>query len=802
MCLRTAAIQEMGSLSRPLVSGSAMSTGHQPGVFKRPAKAHKTFKGKRSKGQIDAENRGRVGVSAVIRSRKRLLSKEERHQKAAQIRANKRKAVIERRRGLDGGVAAPTLVTVISFGSSATDFVEGVAKCDETIVHTQGHNVDYLAIPRFKSRLGFLTPDLSKHDNVLDSIKVSDVVCFLWPTEAELSEEHHLLLTIVKSHGLPSYVNVAPHLNEIPLGKKREDARKHVQTLISETNLTSNKLFCSDSTADFILLVRHFIDMKKNKMLLQKRRPHILVEKLDVVDDKAGICSILATGYLRGPIWNVNHLVHIQGWGDFQLSRIMACDDPNPLKPGNPRTAQSIPAEPNVLATADESLRESLQSEIVPDPMDAEQTWPDEYDAKDDGKLKNAPGTRNVPKGTSSYQAAWILDDDNAESAGESDGEDEDEDETAEGLMEVEAEDNSENDEPEANGAFDDTASETADDGEDEADDLDEVEKYRREREDAQFPDEIDTPIGDLARIRFQKYRGLKSFRTSPWDPKENLPSDYARIFQFQNYKKTRKNVLSQIDDYDPTSCVCSGQYVTLQIDRVPVTFAQQWNKDDPLVLYQLLPHEQRMSVLNFVIRKHPSCRVPITNKQKLIFNVGFRKFEACPVFSQHSNGNKFKMERFLPANTSCVATVFAPITFPPASVLVFRERKGGKEELVAVGSLLDINPDRVILKRIVLSGHPFKINKRSVVCRYMFFNREDIEWFKPVELYTPSGRRGHIKEALGTHGHMKCRFDQQLNANDSIMMSLYKRVFPRWTYNPRVPRSTVAVQESEEMDE
>lgn len=36
----------------------AMSTGHQPGLFKRPAKPHKTFKGKRSKGQIDAENRG------------------------------------------------------------------------------------------------------------------------------------------------------------------------------------------------------------------------------------------------------------------------------------------------------------------------------------------------------------------------------------------------------------------------------------------------------------------------------------------------------------------------------------------------------------------------------------------------------------------------------------------------------------------------------------------------------------------------------------------------------------------------
>jgi len=47
---------------------------------------------------------------------------------------------------------------------------------------------------------------------------------------------------------------------------------------------------------------------------------------------------------------------------------------------------------------------------------------------------------------------------------------------------------------------------------------------------------------------RFQKYRGLKSFRTSPWDPKENLPRDYARIFQFQDFSRTRKHLFRQIE--------------------------------------------------------------------------------------------------------------------------------------------------------------------------------------------------------------------------------------------------------------
>jgi len=34
----------------------------------------------------------------------------------------------------------------------------------------------------------------------------------------------------------------------------------------------------------------------------------------------------------------------------------------------------------------------------------------------------------------------------------------------------------------------------------------------------------------------------------------------------------------------------------------------------------------------------------------------------------------------------------------------------------------------------------------------------------------------------------MKCVFDSQLRSQDTVLMNLYKRVYPRWTYDPYVP--------------
>lgn len=43
--------------------------------------------------------------------------------------------------------------------------------------------------------------------------------------------------------------------------------------------------------------------------------------------------------------------------------------------------------------------------------------------------------------------------------------------------------------------------------------DIDDLEKYRRQRENMKWPDEVDTPHEAPARERFVKYRAMKSFK-------------------------------------------------------------------------------------------------------------------------------------------------------------------------------------------------------------------------------------------------------------------------------------------------
>ncbi|KUF79469.1 Pre-rRNA-processing protein TSR1 [Phytophthora nicotianae] len=360
----------------------------------------------------------------------------------------------------------------------------------------------------------------------------------------------------------------------------------------------------------------------------------------------------------------------------------------------------------------------------------------------------------------------------------------------------------------------------------------DEAQKRKDEEENMTFPDEVDAPVDQPARVRFARYRGMKSLRTSAWDPKESLPSDYARLFQFEDFAMVQRLALARgkdaeramkdqlrrksksqqtrsrassmaMEDVEDSASVASslasealpnefgemgyvpsGVYVTLHLKAVPVAKLQARIQAGPLVMGALLKHENRLSVLNFSVQRASSfAGETLKSKEELSFHCGFRRFSGKPVFSDQSlKSDQHLFQRFLPQSGWSVATVYGPVTFQPASLLLFKP----DGQLVASGTLKNVNPDRVVLKRVIVTGTPVKVKKRKAVVRYMFHSPEDIRWFKPVELVTKHGLTGHIKESLGTHGDLKAVFNKPIKQHDTVCLHLYKRVYPKFpTMNP-----------------
>ncbi|KAK2537471.1 Tsr1 [Columba guinea] len=782
---------------------------HRPGPLKQQNKAHK---GGKHSGASQRRAGGRVPVKAQPRRRLRDLSRVDRRHQALQLRRQRKEAVLAEKRSLGSRDGPPHLVVVVPLHcrAAAHDTLRLLQSQDSAVVRVDEGRAGGFALlcPRLKQRWRFVTAQTGDLHAVLDLAKVADSLLFILDAADGWDSAGEHCLSCLFAQGLPTYALAVPGGTDLP-PKKRIDARKKLAKAI-EKRFPEAKLFPLNTEQESSLLLRHLATQKQRHLAFRDRRAHLLAYTAEFVPGQESdlVGTLKVSGFVRGQTLDVNSLVHIVGHGDFQMSQVDAPPDPLSLNPrmvkGQKRSQDTeddsvngtdeMEEDVKVLMKVDPHKQESLQSEVVPDPMEGEQTWPTEEELQEaeDTEMRDSgvawvtihAGFVVLP-GHEQHACSWTLCCPVCQE-GESSGEEEPAEEECETM----------------------TVSECLrDDQYDEKMEEDEqmLEKYKQERMDEMFPDEVDTPRDVPARVRFQKYRGLKSFRTSPWDPKENLPRDYARIFQFQDFSRTRKHLFRKIEK-EETEGASVGWYVTLHICNVPVSVMESFKEGKPLVLFSLLPHEQKMSVLNFLVRRHPSNSEPVRAKEELIFHCGFRRFRASPLFSQHTSADKHKLERFLRPDAALVVTVYAPITFPPASVLLFKQRSNAMHDLIATGSLLSVDPDRIVIKRLVLSGHPFKIFAKTAVVRYMFFNREDVMWFKPVELRTKWGRRGHIKEPLGTHGHMKCHFDGQLKSQDTVLLNLYKRVFPKWTYDPHVPEpvpwvrseSTLPVQEVE----
>jgi hypothetical protein len=322
------------------------------------------------------------------------------------------------------------------------------------------------------------------------------------------------------------------------------------------------------------------------------------------------------------------------------------------------------------------------------------------------------------------------------------------------------------------------------------------------------FPDEVDTPTDRPVRERFAQYRPLPSYRKTPWDAKASLPPAYARIVQFEHFRRAVR-IAYQEAASAARMTVRPQSYLAMVLKGVPVALAQRMQHwTGPLVATSLLRHEHRPTVLQCLVQRWepisnttavtvaPSSKQLVRSKQLFCFHIGFRRMLARPIFSEaDSKCDKHRYERYLLPSRWSMASLYAPVTYPPAPVLVTRPLSRAPAQrlaptssqspagamLVAAGSVVGANPERIVLKRIVLTGVPYRAHKNRATIRYMFLDPKDVKHYRHVPLWTKHGRLGRIEESLGTHGAMKATFDGTILHSDTVCLSLYKRIFPEW---------------------
>ncbi|KAI0744092.1 ribosome biogenesis protein tsr1 [Daedaleopsis nitida] len=711
-----------------------------------------------------------------------------RRNNAKQAQLKKRQSLVSATRIFGGTDGAPRIVAIVPLTGDVNtrDVSARLAQAiDGTLEEDSVSGLQKLRADRFKTSVQFIPLPYRQMYATLDACKVADYVIFALSPNVEVENWGDTLLRTLQAQGLPEVVAVVSS-DEAMESKEKSGIMKSLLSFIQYFVPIQSRIFDMHHGSDTLITLRTICEGKPSDVKWRDGRSYILGENVSWSD---GTLSV--TGVVRGAYLSANRLIHIPNHGDFQVSKVTSAPLPPHPKSGH---APAIEIEPEVLAEPDESSADSLVSSNDPDDMANEQTWPSEEemrgsvnghasDAIPDAKVGTTPKVvRKVPKGTSEYQAAWIIDESDEDDEGEENGE----------AGEVEMEEVEEMEELPVAG---DTEMDTDLGRSVTFQDLDDVEEARQlqhwrerkreEEDDAQFPDEIDTPLDVPARGRFQRYRGLRSFRTSPWDPYENLPRDYARIFQFEDFKRTERAVKRRAEE---EGGVEPGTRVTVYLKDVPKDAAQVI-PGRPFTVFSLLQHEHKKTVLNFTVQRNTEYDGSVRSKDPLILCVGPRRMRVNPIYSQHTRGggkganNVHKFERYLRHGVTDVATVYGPVVYGKQPCALLRETEDPEAPgLVAMGSFLHPDTTRVIAKRIVLTGHPFKIHKKTATIRYMFFNSEDVAYFRPIQLHTKHGRTGHIKESLGTHGYYKAHFDGPISQMDTVCMSLYKRVYPKWS--------------------
>lgn len=736
----------------------------------------------------------------------KVISKLQRKNGAKQLRQQKMADTLEARKLFDGSSGAQKIVTVVPLTTDVD--VEDVIKrliapdylLEDDLMswNIPMPSIMNLQIKKFRSKLKVIVPDMSNLINILDSTKVADFVVFALSGTSEVDPEFgEQIIRAVELQGIASCFGVVANLSQAhPKEKFQLDLKQSLVSYFKHFFPNEENIFNLEKPSEALNALRTLCQKFPRQVKWRDNRGYLVAESVDFIDggEEEGVLAV--EGTVRGVGLEANRLVHVPGLGDFQVAQIERISSSG-RKTQKKTDSDDLDLDLNNVFYPDQN-QDSLE-EFAPQELE----MADAYDENDDFKYDDLTAARyddhgflpgreqpqrnvNIPKGTSDYQARWYLDD-------VVEGSEEEADNEMQNLkgahMQIDGEFSMDVDAVSSPQIEDDAQTDGPDDmfvdlsAEEEERQLKE---YRaQEKDDLEFPDEIELEPSESAIEALKRYRGLKNLHNCVWDVDEydpTAPPEWKRLLRIGNYKNTKNKVSKE--------AIRGAEVVAGDLVKVYIKFPRALLEKivDPkqmvFAIYGLLKHEHKNALVNFSIQRWEEYEDPVPSEEPLVVQYGIRRYVINPLYSStsHTPNNVHKFDKFLHQNSLSIATCIAPVDFTQSPALFFKQSnaKSSGLEFVGHGTFLNADHTRIISQRIILTGHPFRFHKRVVTVRYMFFRPDDVEWFKSIPLFTKSGRTGFIKESLGTHGYFKASFDGKLSAQDVVAMSLYKRVWPR----------------------
>ncbi|KAG0056340.1 Glycoside hydrolase 2 (Mannanase, beta-galactosidase) [Gryganskiella cystojenkinii] len=248
----------------------------------------------------------------------------------------------------------------------------------------------------------------------------------------------------------------------------------------------------------------------------------------------------------------------------------------------------------------------------------------------------------------------------------------------------------------------------------------------------------------------------------------------------------------AEFEDDDPTTRAMvegfrPGTYVRILLKDMPCEFIQYFQPEYPIIMGGLLPAEENYGFIQVRIKKHRWHKKILKTNDPLIFSLGWRRLQTMPIYSLN-DGTRNRMLKYTPEHMHCLATIYGPIHPPNTGFCCVQSVSEGTSafRISATGVVLDIDHTVEIVKKLKLTGHPYKIHKNTAFVKDMFTSSLEVAKFEGANIRTVSGIRGQVKKAVQKpEGHFRATFEDKVLMSDIVFLRAWYPIKPKKYCNP-----------------